>query len=140
MRSTFSRNASTCSKPSRVAPCVKQSNRHTVRSCGVVSTLTHDTAPSRMKMPSVRVPPTSMSTVSMKTSRLRARYAERGVKIVRGQGPTEKAFHIEDRSLVRCGRASLHRAVSHQNRPIVEEIRVAQRRLDANVGRDPPEK
>jgi hypothetical protein len=50
------------------APRDKQSNRQTVKSCGVVSTFTQKTSSPLVKIPSVNVPPTSMSTVHTTSS------------------------------------------------------------------------
>src|SRR6266568_850550 len=65
IRSTWLRNAVRSSKPKRRAPSVRQSRKQTVRSWGVVSTFTGMAVCPSLKRPSVRVPPTSMSTVYM---------------------------------------------------------------------------
>ena len=50
-------------KPSCRAPSFRHSKKHTVKSCGVVSTLTGVTLVPSENRPSVSVPPMSMSTV-----------------------------------------------------------------------------
>src|ERR1700730_7127691 len=135
MRSTHSRKPSTSSKPSCVAPCVRQSNKPTVKSCGVVSTLTEKTPPSRLNIPSVRVPPTSMSTVSTDVSS--SGCSKRSEKIVRFPRPAEKHLPVIYGRLVRRRRTRRHGTVAQQNWPVVQEISVAQGRFDTNVGCDP---
>src|SRR5579863_2685940 len=69
MSSTCSRNSFVSGKFSFAAACERQSKRQTVRSCGVVSTFTQKISSALVKRASVRVPPTSMSTVHTRASR-----------------------------------------------------------------------
>src|ERR1700685_1012207 len=69
MSSTSSRNSLVSGKLSLAAAWERQSKRQKVRSCGVVSTLTQKVSPDLVKRASVRVPPTSMSTVHTRASR-----------------------------------------------------------------------
>jgi hypothetical protein len=61
--------ATSCSSDARLscpswrAPSFRHSKKHTVKSCGVVSTLTGVTAVPSENRPSVSVPPMSISTV-----------------------------------------------------------------------------
>src|SRR5271156_462864 len=68
MSSTFSRNSLVSGKLSFAAACERQSKRQTVRSCGVVSTFTQTISSAWVKRASVKVPPTSMSTVHTRGS------------------------------------------------------------------------
>src|SRR5580658_1767999 len=69
MSSTCSRKSLVSGKLSFAAAWERQSNRQTVRSWGVVSTFTQKVSSALVKRASVRVPPTSMSTVHTRASR-----------------------------------------------------------------------
>ena len=60
---TCASSAVRSSKPSWRAPSFRHSKKQTVKSCGVVSTLTGVTVVPSENRPSVSVPPMSMSTV-----------------------------------------------------------------------------
>src|SRR5277367_1392614 len=86
--STCSRNSLLSGKLSFAAACERQSKRQTVRSCGVVSTLTQKDSSALVKRASVRVSPTSISTVHTKASRrLQFQIFEQFTRL---HGPSEK--------------------------------------------------
>src|SRR5271170_5422111 len=132
--STCSRNSLVSGKFRFAAACERQSKRQTVRSCGVVSTLTQKDSSALVKRASVKVPPTSMSTVHTRASRgLQFQIFQ---QLTRLHGPSEKRFHIEQSGLVLFRVAGGHGAIGEKDRPVIEEKGVAERGFDAHVGGD----
>src|SRR5580658_2876509 len=109
INSTTSRNDATSGKSRVVAACVRQSNRQTVRSCGVVSTFTETMLFPSLNKPSVSVPPTSMSAVH--TSRLPLSLAESRAELFRLDAPSEKRLDVEQSRIEDGLPARRHRAV-----------------------------
>src|SRR5271154_7061643 len=138
MSSTCSRNSLVSGKLSFAAACERQSKRQTVRSCGVVSTFTQNTSSTLVKRASVKVPPTSMSTVHTRASRgLQFQIFQ---QLGRMHGPSEKRFHVEECGLVLFRVAGGHGAIGEKDRPVIQEKGVAERGFDADIGGDAREK
>src|SRR5271155_3774642 len=138
MSSTFSRNLTVSAKPSFAAACERQSKRQTVRSCGVVSTFTQKTFSSFVKMPSVRVPPTSMSTVHKGASS--GAGFQNGGEFVREHGPAEEGFDIIYGGFLGAGGAGGHGGVGEEDGPVIEKKGAANGGFDADVCGDAGEK
>src|ERR1700733_2815638 len=125
INSTTSRNEATSGKSSFVAACVRQSKRQTVRSWGVVSTLTETISPPPVNKPSVSVPPTSMSAVH--TSRLSPSLTESHAQLFRFHTPAEKGLDVEHGGIVNGLSASGHCGVGHKDGPVIVKISVTKR-------------